>query len=189
MRLIKLKKEHTFRIIELCNQVFGYNYINLKKITEYLKLDHKHCYVALNDDILIGFITYEINSQKEFLQTILKDSESFHSIINNYKEVACINQVVVDINYRNKGIASLLLKKAIEELNLISKITFCFAWRKDGTTGLKNILTRANFLLEKTIKNYWEEDSLIKNYNCSFCGSPPCNCKVDVYVTKMPSNI
>ncbi len=186
MIIAELKKEHIPPIIVMCNNVFGENYIQPNYLTEYLDLEHKNCLVCINDGIVIGFITYEAFNRNDFLQEILKDNESFVSVINGFEELIIIKQVVVASNYRKQGIASSLLKKVLEDLKHRNHLIFCFAWKKNENTVLKNILKRANFKIKTTIENYWEQDSLVHQYNCSFCGSPPCVCSSEVYIKKCP---
>ncbi len=187
MIISEFKEEHIPPIIEMCNNVFGENYIQSNYFIDYLNLERKHCFVYLNEGVVIGFITYEIFNQNNFLQEILKDKDFFNTIINESKELIIIKQVVIASDYRRQGLASSLLKRALENLKSKNNIVFCFAWKKNENTALKSILQYATFQLIKTINDYWKEDSLTHQYSCAFCGSPPCSCSADVYIKKMPS--
>ncbi|MDB4533348.1 hypothetical protein N9242_00645 [Vicingaceae bacterium] len=116
--------------------------------------------------------------------TVLTDKDWFYQIIKPCNKIALRKQTVIDPKFHNQKVGSKLIKHSIKESISISDIQISTVWKKKHSNTMNKILLKNGFYLYKEIINYWEEDSLIKKYNCPICGIPPCKCSTEVYIKK-----
>ena len=100
---------------------------------------------------------------------------------NNIK-IGYIDSITVDINYSGHGIGTLLLKETISRLKE-SNTTFSImaGWKNKDQVNIRNLATKEGFKEEFTIENFWKDDSIEFNFDCTACGSPPCLCSAIIY--------
>ena len=181
MSINSLKASHIQDIILLSNNVFGYSFLTTTYVKQYIDSPKKKGFVAIsNDEKVVGYILTDLLTPKELLNIILKEKEWFEYYFQDYKQIALIKQVAVDESFRNKGIASSLIHHVQTQISYLTEIICCLAWVKGNMIPLKNILVKNDFLLIRKICDYWFTDSINKQYDCSFCGSPPCRCSTEI---------
>ena len=95
-----------------------------------------------------------------------------------------IKQIVVNTKHQNKGYGSALISNSIKQLTNDVNAFLCLAWVKEGVIPIKKALIKNLFTQQKTIPNYWKENSVKENYNCTVCGNPLCMCNAAVFLLK-----
>ena len=185
MQITFLKKEHINQIILLSNNSFGEGFLNNHFLNQFINSSQKIGFVSLENKKVIGYILFETLTQGKFIDEVLLEKDWFDYNFKDQDKVQLIRQILVSKHYQNKGIASQLIKESLNQTNNSLNTTCCIAWKKEDSPFLQNILLKTQFDFNLTIANYWHEDSIIKNYTCSVCGTPPCNCSAEVYIRKI----
>jgi len=173
-------------IFQLSNKALGENFLNRTYLKQYIDSSSKIGLIAIENNQFAGYILFDILSNQEFINEILSEKEWFSNELKNCNKVCLIKQVAVSKKHQKKGVASQLVNKVLTQTNT-TKITYCLGWKKGAHVAIKNSLLKNNFTFQRTIDNYWSKDSLNKKYNCGYCGNPPCECSVDVYLNKKAS--
>lgn len=151
-----------YKIIQaILDQQFGLNYLCSKN---HLK-DYPIALVAIAQEKIVGFCAGKIE--------------------NN---IGILDLVVVIPSHQKKGIGTALFKVRMEQFQQLKIQQFkLYHWaKKQNPTpwiALKN-----GFIPIKEFTNYWANESLQLNYNCSVCGPPPCTCKCVLYVNRQSKN-
>jgi len=183
MQITSLQKNHIQEIILLSNQVFGENFLTKSYLLQYINSTNHVGYVLVTNKNLIGYLLAETLNFKQFTDSILIEKEWFKEHFKDYNNINLIQQIAINKQYQKQGFANQLIKETTNHLS----ITCCLAWKKGKVVALKNTLLKNDFNYLRTIDNYWSKDSLVKKYNCVFCGQPPCNCSAEVYIKKNAS--
>ena len=92
----------------------------------------------------------------------------------------------IDENYSGYGIGTLLLKDTISKLRE-HKIGFAImaGWINKDQVNIKKLAIKEGFKEEFIIEEFWKEDSLKFNFDCTACGKPPCLCSAIIYTKKL----
>ena len=61
------------------------------------------------------------------------------------------------------------------------KFVIMAGWKNGTEVNIKGLALKEGFKEEFEIENFWKEDSLEYNFNCTACGKPPCLCSAVIY--------
>lgn len=91
--------------------------------------------------------------------------------------VGLFGTTAVDKEWRRKGIASAFYKRRFDFFRE-QECTACISlvWESGKEDSSKPLLSKLGFEELKSVKDYWKQDSIEKNYQCPNCGDPPCRC-------------
>jgi ribosomal protein S18 acetylase RimI-like enzyme len=180
--LTNISKEHFEGILHISNEAFGKGFITNKNLQYYLENGSSKAFVLIENNIVIGFLSISILSADQIKSNVLKDGDWFVNKLGHYNKTGFIKQVVIHPEFQKKGFGKKLIKNCTTLLAHKVDAFLCIAWMKRDTIPVEKSLTSNDFKKERTIINYWETDSLIYNYNCLVCGTPPCKCNASVYL-------
>ncbi|MEA3495161.1 MAG: hypothetical protein U9R42_03905 [Bacteroidota bacterium] len=173
--------EHLNAILEIADQQFGNNYLSKRELESYL-IDSKYqILIALQDDILLAYSLIKICFVKELLAFIKAEKKKIERLLKNHQPIACRMQIAVSDAYMGLGVGKKLTNKSLELSKKYAKSSLSVVWKNGRENGMDNILLDNGFVKAFEEKNYWKEDSLIKNYKCKNCGLPPCTCSAVIY--------
>jgi len=179
--ILPISKKHISTVYQLCNTAFGDNYIALYYLHSYLHNEHKKGFVLIENNFLIGFILMSFHTPSDLRQEVICKNEWFYHEFRNSNRIGIIQQVIVHPDFQREGRAERLIRNSIDTFKNNTDLFLCNAWVINSIAPLAIALTKNNFLLRKTILNYWSADSLSKNYLCKICGYPPCTCSAKIY--------
>jgi len=182
MILLPLKEEHLLDIIQLSNTEFGIGYLSIDYLKSHINSDKHIAYIIIKNKQIAGFTLIDILTPLELKNYVLKNSNWFYDYFKEFNLIAVRKQTIISKDFQNQGLGFKLIKQSIAKIK--SNVTLSIVWDKGENTYLRNVLLKNNFSEIKSIPNYWRNDSLFKNYNCSSCGKPPCKCGVIVFVRK-----
>lgn len=155
MKIINNIKPYKNELLDLIKLFYSeiikqYNKINVKYLIESNDIEHNY-YIAIENNIVVGYINYCFDDE--------------------YDNTIMINQLFVLEEYRNKGIATLLLKRLFnrfEEYNFclgvvssndsakrlynklgFTKPTFQFLFRQKGELRIPKNITISDFLFDR----------------------------------------
>ena len=139
----------------LTNSIFGKDYFDIAKLDN----PNTICLEAITEvGAFVGFVYGHFTDTSATLETICVDPE-----------------------YENKGIGyqlGITFLNALEKLNIGTVISP--AWKDKQVIPADPLLRKLGFFPQKTIKNYWYEDSKQRGYQCLSCGNP-CFCSAVIY--------
>ena len=152
------KKEDLPAIIEIANLQLGKDYLTSTLSEAFDNKGYLLKTAKLANCKIVGFYLLQFQKKEVLLQSI-----------------------AIHTNYTKKGIATLMIKDAVEYVAKMNcKKIKIIAWKKEQ--GIIGILNRLKFQQKEKISNYWKQDSQEKDYNCPTCGRPPCLCVVVVFL-------
>lgn len=157
----------------------------LKPLNEISKINFGENYLLFSKTIKKSQEVLVIqNSQKNICGFLLSDSE-IKSCNNQHSVVLTLKTIAVHPLWQKRGVGTYLfdfwLNQIKAEPNTLIQIPL---WKQsNGIAALENLAVKMGFRYYKTELNYWYEDSLLKNYQCKFCGPPPCKCHL-IWYTK-----
>jgi ribosomal protein S18 acetylase RimI-like enzyme len=169
-------------VILLSDKLLGVGYLDEIQLQKYLDDSHKTGIVSKSPSgEITGFqlmLTCELD---ELLQMSVSEHNWFKEYFSNKSPIGVIKTVGVNPEYKNEGIGTLLTQKGIDILQKHAKSIISMCWDQKDDTPFARVLEKCNMHLIKTIPAYWEEDSLVKKYDCKICGEPPCLCAALIY--------
>lgn len=168
-------------IESLADLSFGSGFLCHKDIETDLTNIQNHWFIHWDKKSaqLNGFIKSAHLSQFSELKKHLPDNQFqlFESMPLKFP-LTMIETIAVHPKFKNQGIGKKLLQFELknELTNALSVV-----WKHPQGTPLAHLYQSMGFHLLKTIPNYWEYDSLKHQYECVYCGAPPCHCQAMIY--------
>ena len=164
-------------VAEIASMTLGSAFVD----EEILKNDINLC--AMIDTEIVAYATTKYIGS-EYLKKILHDKELKE--LEAEKQVGYIDSIAVNENYAGKGIGTLLLKSTLLKLKQ-DNINYAImaAWRNGTEVNIKALALREGFKEEFEIENFWKEDSIKHNFDCTACGKPPCLCSAVIFTKKL----
>lgn len=185
--LFKLVEHNDINNIKkLVDVAFGLNYLSLQTITNHINSKDCYSFCLSDNNVFVGFIFLKLHSATSINDCLLNEYEWFLTYFKGYKNIAIVEQIAIVNEYRGKKLSHQLLIKSLDFIEEKCDIVISVCWLKKELTPMARLLKRNNFYPIKTLSNYWKEDSLEKEYNCTICGSPPCKCSAEIYELKKP---
>ena len=136
--------------------------------------------VAESDENQVVGFCYFLISNLNFEEERLKFA--INEIKSENNRVGVLKTIVVRPSFKRKGIGSSLVQKMLDTLKAVDiEKVYAIAWNQNGNINLGGILNKFNFIPLAEIEKYWHDDSIEKQYQCSECGSPPCNCSAIIF--------
>lgn len=175
-----LEKRHLPEILIICQQQLGFGFLEQPLLETYLNNDNKFCHVVLHDDKVIGFSLMEISPPPIIAKKMKQAEQWFLDYFSSYPKVAYRSLTAVDRNFEGKGVASSLVKQGLSFLANKVEVVVCDAWKSERT-HIGSILERNGCEALKEVPHFWTAESIQQNYECSFCGAPPCECTAVIY--------
>ena len=163
--------QHFDAIISISNQVLGKHYLNPKLLNEYINNPNKKALVVKVENKIVGFINSELIERTKLPKDIIKEVQDLSS-----PHVYFIKQVIVHPSYQKKGLGKKMIHEIINQKHQKNIPFLCLAWKKDNHIPIEKTLFFNGFQRINELPNYWYNDSLLHQYNCLSCGTPPCKC-------------
>lgn len=159
---------YKLQIMELLCKNLGNDYCTIYDISNHIKNNIVLSARTYNEEKIIGIaISQKINNNQ---------NKKFSNYININDNIGYIESIVVNENFRKKGIGNKLLEKSIKELqkeNINCILTEAWIHPDDN---LCNLLEKYNFNKIKELKKYYQET------HCPYCGN---NCTCDAILYKL----
>ncbi len=174
-----LNKSHFQPVLSIADKCFGEQYISEKQLNTYSE-DGSLSLIIKLDNKIIGFCLNEVvkknNRRIDFLKHIA--SGDFPAGI--------IKTIAIEPKYQQKGYGAKLLDLSVSKLIKQNvKSLFYPAWNENNCERFLLKLHKINFAEVTVIPDYWNRESLLKNYHCARCGQPPCHCSMILYKRKL----
>lgn len=149
-------KDDADKIKALGNKIFGNGYLD-GWFSQDSSSEDSICLVATRHTSIIGMIYFNR------IKDSPKDSRFFQSLM-------------VDQQYRRKGIGTGLYTDALQilaEANVRSLYASC--WKESPNSGIVQFLQKKGWEISSVKEKYWYTESLEAGYQCALCGNP-CFC-------------
>ena len=177
--IVKMDKSMLSSVQQIAASTLGSSFVN----EEILNNDINLC--AKIEENIVAYATTKF-IDLDYLKKIIKNHKL--QLDENNIKIGYIDSIAVDINYSGHGIGTLLLKETVSRLKE-SNTTFSImaGWKNKDQVNIRNLAIKEGFKEEFTIENFWKDDSIEFNFDCTACGSPPCLCSAIIY-TKFLDN-
>lgn len=189
MLFLPFNEEHIDEVFKIAESTLGKRYLSKSYLNKFINSTKHLSFVVVDNDKVIGYTSLILLSPIELKEKVLKENDWFYSMNKNYSTIGLRQQTIVHPDYTKKGLGYKLLDFSSNAVSSLSNVQISTVWAKKSEKSMQSLLLKCNFHYEKTINNYWSEDSLIKNYNCNICGAPPCKCSAEIYIKKNASSI
>lgn len=176
-----LKKEHKTAVKKILDSQFGQDYISWIEL-DYFLTPKALGFVAIYQDQILGVSLVKLGNAKSLSNELLKGQDWFLSYFDSKLTLALRQHLAVKSNWQGKGVGSFLLREGMAKLEEKTDTIISVVWQESAGKTLGGLLRKANFFPVKNIKNYWKEDSLIKQYQCPLCPILPCQCSATIFV-------
>lgn len=185
--ILQLNAKHLNHVLALFGKCLGEKYITPHQLGEYATPgERKKGFVAVVQGKVIGAVTCEIVTLDSIEKASLIPLTQLKSLlpeISFHNGIGLIKSLAVYENFRGRGVASALVKAAVEWLasQEATKI-ITVAWVSNGTCNAQGVLESCGFYKISEIPQFWHSDSLEKGYLCPDCGNP-CRCSAAIFVS------
>ena len=175
--VVPMEKSMINEVSKIASHTLGSSFVN----EDILQNDINLC--AIKDKKVVAYATSRFIDQK-YLKKILKDKKL--NLDEEYEKIVYIDSIAVDENYSGYGIGTMLLKNTISKLKE-NKIKFALmaGWKNKEQVNIKGLALKEGFKEEFEVENFWKDDSLEYNFDCTACGKPPCLCSAVIYTKKI----
>ena len=167
---------------EIGNSQFGNGFVTELELLDTIKSTHRFGLVSKTNDVVSGFVLASVCETIDDLKPMLISNANW--FIDAYKDkfpIALIQTICVSEHHKRLGIGKLLTIGILNQVNKLSKTTLSLVWEHQNGTPLAHILDQCGLKMKIKMPNYWYYDSLQNNYDCKYCGAPPCQCTMMVY--------
>ena len=172
--IFELTPQHFSDVIQLANAVHGDNYLNTGLLSvmsqQGIKNGINASFVAV--DINEKLMGYRISFAAGQWQPDSWCSEKLWPVALN--DMAYFKSVSVDPSMRGKGIASALLRRSVQALQLQGALAgIAHIWRESPGNAAERYFSQAGAKVLKVHPNRWQHLSA-QGYICPCCGSLCC---------------
>lgn len=173
-------------IIAISDDELGKDYLTtetLKSISSTAEGARTFCKVAVAPDSgVIGFCIYSMLSSDDLKRRLKVSNEKIPKALLHSERVGMIDVVAVKDQYKRQGVGFHLVSDALTELGKNQINVICsIGWRSRKGINIEGILRYHRFQNLIEYKDYWREDSIVKQYICHDCGQPPCTCSAVLF--------
>jgi len=155
-RVRPISKSDFDQVRALGDEVFGIGYLDswFGRSSDVL---NSICFVANVETKIIGMV-------------------HFSKLPNSSETSGFLQCLMVDKEYRRKGVATCLYKSALQALNEIGiNHLQASCWKESLHPGIIPFLNKNGWEILYSREKYWYAESLERDYQCARCGSP-CQC-------------
>lgn len=170
------------KCIEIGNSQFGNGFVTELELLNTIKSTYRFGLISKTNDIISGFVLATVCKTFEDLEPILiSNTDWFKKTYEHKFPIAVIQTISVSEHHTGLGIGKQLTHAILNQVNRLSKITLSLVWEHQNGTPLAHILGKCGLKMQIKMPNYWHVDSIQNNYECKYCGTPPCHCTMMVY--------
>lgn len=182
-----IKKKHIPSILKICTEQLGNGFLAPELLLSYLNSPSKYCHVVLLEEQVIGFSLMEISPRIQIAKKMKQAEQWFLDYFSAYDNIGYRSLTAVDKSFEGKGVASFLVQQGLAFLSAKVPVVVCDAWKSEHT-HIGSILERNGCEPLKEVPYFWTTESIQQNYQCGFCGAPPCECTAVIYARFFDAN-
>lgn len=188
--MVKIKvfeKSDITIVSKIITEEIGDNYFTKNDFLLFISNPLYFSYVAIIDSTIVGFGVAYIDTINTIIDTSL--SGELQRLFENGINVGYIKTIAIDKSFQKKGIGSLICETLINDFNNSNtKAIISTAWEIGEKINSDRMFKSFGINKICKIPEYWKVESLLKNYQCSNCGKPPCLCSAVIYGKKLYKN-
>ena len=174
---------HTIKhCIKIGNSQFGNGFVTELELLNTIKSSQRFGLISETNNTVSGFVLATVFDSFDQLEpNLMSNLNWFKTTYKNKFPIALIQTIGVSEDYTGLGIGKQLTNAILNEVNKLSKTTLSMVWEHQNGTPLAHILDQCGLKMQTKMSNYWLNDSIQNNYECKYCGTPPCQCTMMVY--------
>lgn len=182
-----IKKSHLSSILKICETQLGKGFLSPELLISYLEHPSKYCQVVLLEEQVVGFSLMEISPLAQIAQKMKQAEQWFLDYFASYDNIGYRSLTAVNKDFEGKGVASFLVAQGLEFLSTKVSVVVCDAWKSEHT-HIGSILERNACQALQEVPHFWTTESIQQNYQCGYCGAPPCECTAVIYARFFDNN-
>jgi ribosomal protein S18 acetylase RimI-like enzyme len=168
-------------VIAIADEALGKGFLGSIELRNYIEAENRACYVSETNGSISGFLLTVVCKHHRLQKFALADSFWFRKRFSKLPMVGVVKTIAVSSVNRNQGIGTLLAKKSVEILQERTSNIISLCWEQQNGNPILHILEAHGMKQVRKIEGFWSEDSIINQYDCKACGSPPCKCNALIY--------
>ena len=173
LEIVTMEKSMLKEVAQIASMTLGSSFVDESILNNDINL------CARSGTKIFGYCTTKFINL-DYLKKILKNKTL--ELPKEYEKVAYIDSLAVNTDFAGKGVGTLLFKSTILKLKENNiKFVIMAGWKNGTEVNIKGLALKEGFKEEFEIENFWKEDSLEYNFNCTACGKPPCLCSAVIY--------
>lgn len=173
----KIPQKILKQVYAIHKEKLGEGYLNFN---HFKKLNKKNkLIIAINNNEVLGFLTFDYSSEKEFFncKKINLKSDNIAILI--------LNTCAVKIE--KMGVGTALIDYALKNLTKNIEKVYTPVWQYSNKINAHKMLTNFGFNPLITLEKYWYAESIgVENF-CPVCNTP-CTCNLIVYSKNIKAN-
>lgn len=191
MQIKKFSRVFSDRVLSIADNEVGKKFIDHNYLNFFLNHPNASGIVAIENNEVAGFSFFQWCTSDELIRYILKGKVWIRYYLNNQKLITPGNHLIgyrnltaVNYKFQGKGIGGKLVDCSVRELRKKSTVIVNVLWKSDSKKNLANKLIQSGLNPVKIIPDYWQKDSIKRNYECALCGKPPCKCSAQIFISR-----
>ena len=184
MKFQKFEPKYLDDLIQLSDENFGKNYFTKEALMRYHENATDTIDIIVDNGKAIAMnlvMTVHVNSLGNHL---LKGLDQIVDLFPNNSFIHLHKAFTIIKPLRHKEPGVQLFRYTESKLNEISPFWLSVGWSKDANLTPHPLLLKFDMSPTIIIPNYWYDDSLQKNFDCEYCGKPPCTCNAVLYTKR-----
>jgi ribosomal protein S18 acetylase RimI-like enzyme len=157
--------DHIEYLLCISDECFGRGYL---VAADFLS-GNGFCFGAFDAGELVGFALSYIVDKDDVFQ-LFEDKENV-VVMHSLKTVAVLP------SFQRRGMGDALFGASIIMAESMGcSLSFGYGWLYNGSIPSSRLFEKYGFQKGAEIPEFWFHDSLVKQYECAICGTPPCRC-------------
>jgi ribosomal protein S18 acetylase RimI-like enzyme len=175
---------HILDVLKIVGTELGEGFYSKKQFETILNDQHNSiCKIACYNNRIVGFSVAIIFENEQLFKITGINKLQLPIEYQNYNlRLGFLKTIAISEFFQKKGIGLLLCIDCIDEFEKRDVTAILgTAWKKGQSIHSEKILTRVGLQIIGEITEFWKHESLLKKYNCSICGEPPCYCTAVIF--------
>ena len=166
--IVKMDKSMLCEVSQIASKTLGSSFVN----EDILDNDINLC--AKIDEEIVAYATTKF-IDLDYLKKIIRDKKL--QLDQEYEKIGYIDSnTILSFNQ---------LFQPVKYFVPTSFRSFMAGWINKDQVNIKKLAIKEGFKEEFIIEEFWKEDSLKLNFDCTACGKPPCLCSAIIYTKKL----
>ena len=143
---------------------------------------HRTTFAAFLGHRLVGFLSASILSLADFRERYARIAQLPEMGDRLTDPMGILHVAAVDARYEKRGIGTALIAHGMTLFAEPRPLTIVTAgWADNQGVHIAGPVRENGFQKVGYLKDYWQEDSLARGYECPTCGKPPCRCVAGIF--------
>lgn len=173
------------RSLAIFGEELGQGYVSIGDLAKFVNTETGVALIAEFDNNIVAAATGEILTNAGFVNETPSDMRTqIRTMIphSGFGKIGLLKSISVSKDCRSAGIGSELTERVVRNLwDRDAAYIVTIGWTTGVGCHIEGVVKRLGFCESGILNNFWAQDSVVKNYDCPWCGQP-CHCQAKVFV-------